>query len=278
MIISIGSISRPALHEAQRQTFGQHIKTLYFTEPNLPHCVICNATYYHSSKDSKVKFYIHSENVHPADPDLFRDDSGWWCAQKRPLMALQSVLQDLQHIPSWIMVVDDDTFVDAETLIDFTEQHKSVQPVLYGCTMDLGSSGFLSGGAGWLVNRPVLDALRAVTDHTMHWNGSAFIRKKPNTLLDGCIARQQGGDWCFFHSDWAVAACVNAIGQGDVIANTPDGYSQSVKFLQVGEPVEEKSYVTVHYSDAAQQQRLYHSREARPGRAHIHIEHSAGRH
>ena len=258
VIISIGSTRRGGLQEAQRATFGQHIHTYFFDESKVPECTICDSAFYTSSKDSRAPLFFQSEGTYATHP-FFWMDQGWWCAQKRPLKALREVLQGLHALPQWVMVVDDDTFVDEQLLLEFITEEYAARPLLYGYTFD-HNGGLLHGGAGWLVNDIVLKGLLETVEDALIWNGTHYVRSDQRTVLDGCIRRQNGGDWCFFHSDWAVGACVDSIGQGDVISQT--GYNHSGKFVQWSQSDHQDSgsSIAVHYSDDKTQRMLYHNR------------------
>lgn len=261
VIISIGSTQRAQLQEAQSATFGQHIKTYFFDEDKLPECTLCETTFYHSAKGSKAPYYFTSTVEHVSDP-AFSKDEGWWCAQKRPLKALRRVLQESGTLPKWALVVDDDTFVDAKLLGEYVRDAYAEKPLVLGCTSDY-RGGWIDGGAGWLINDIVMKGLLTVTERSSQWDGSSYVQSGQSTILDGCIRRQEGGDWCFFHSDWAAAACVNSIGHGDIINQT--GYKDRDLFLQRYNPAAiqgEGSFITAHYSNREMQMNLYDKRKA----------------
>lgn len=50
-----------------------------------------------------------------------------------------------------------------------------------------------------------------IPEVTYHWpNGSHTIYV--NSQIESCIARMQGGDWCYFHGDWAISECLIEVG------------------------------------------------------------------
>ena len=265
VIISIGSTQQAELQDAQRATFGKHVKAHYFDEGSFPDCTLCNKSFYESSRASRVKYFYESTLEHATDP-LFDKGEGWSCAQKRPLEALKKVLKSLEAPPKWMMVVYDDTFVDANLLSELISSIYTEKPLLLGSIEEHRDGSFLDGGAGWLINDVVVKGLLAPVDKTMRWSDSHFVQLGEGSILDGCISRQQGGDWCFFPSDWAVVACVNSIGHGDVARKT--GYMHSHKFLQSGLPPDTKgagNFITAHHVDASVQLTLYAER-----RGHSH--------
>ena len=74
--------------------------------------------------------------------------------------------------------------------------------------------GFAGGGCGRLASRGLVRLLLGppVISTVKHiWpNGTRLLQ--PKTQLEACFLRQQGGDLCYHHADWAVSACVNEIG------------------------------------------------------------------
>lgn len=94
--------------------------------------------------------------------------SGWSCAQRRPLRALSHAM--LLFDASFILLVDDDTFVsidmlDAESqLTKFIMKDMTESPIVLG-QLTLGRKitkrGFYYGGAGYLMGKKVLDRLQS---------------------------------------------------------------------------------------------------------------------
>lgn len=66
---------------------------------------------------------------------------------------------------------------------------------------------------------------------TYHWpNGTHSITVE--TQLQSCVARMQGGDWCYYHGDWALTACFQEVGVRVTDAGSP---SHNAFFSQVDE-------------------------------------------
>ena len=61
-------------------------------------------------------------------------------------------------------------------------------------------------------------------------NGTHSIA--PSSQLHSCIARMQGGDWCFYHGDWALAACLREL---DILPIDAGSKTQNAFFSQFSE-------------------------------------------
>lgn len=91
---------------------------------------------------------------------------GWGCAQRRPLRALTHTL--LLFDPQFILIVDDDTFVNIELLkpsgklASYIQEEMVAAPIVLGqLTMGrkVTRKGFYYGGAGYLMGRALIDRL-----------------------------------------------------------------------------------------------------------------------
>lgn len=143
----------------------------------------------------------------------------WYCAQQRPLQALQTVLHlNLASLPKWLFIIDDDTLVHPWNLLrmltDPPANHEALQ--LYGSER--------RGGAGFILSQ---GALKNLTSHIqisdMSWDQGALTwRQEPGqtTLLDACLSRLLGGNWCYMHSDHVMGLCARSAGIHIVDRNT----------------------------------------------------------
>ena len=95
-------------------------------------------------------------------PWLFKDH-GWWCAQRRPLQAIENV-QVLLTSFSWTMVVDDDTYVRLDRLqpaLRNRAEQLQRNPFMLGAT----ARSTVLGGAGYVLSRALqLDKLSGIPD------------------------------------------------------------------------------------------------------------------
>ena len=102
-VLSISSIHKRELQTAQQETFGQIFTLVFVEEMHTPVCVRCAAAAPGTT----------------ARVDL-GNNLGWNCAQQRTLQALRLFLSQWRYWVdslSWLMVVDDDTFVNHVALI-----------------------------------------------------------------------------------------------------------------------------------------------------------------
>jgi hypothetical protein len=106
--------------------------------------------------------------------------TGWSCAQRRPLRAMSHVL--LLYDPSFMLVVDDDTFVNMKLLerggmIDkYFREDLLVNNVILGQLSGgrkVTRHGFFYGGAGYLMGKALIDTL------------NSFVLRGPVVASDG---------------------------------------------------------------------------------------------
>jgi hypothetical protein len=140
-IISVGSRTKPAYLEAQRETFGSHPSVRRFfglTEENdVDQGCLDNPT---NLVRKSVRFCrrrlegeSHMTQLFGAKLFAPRGGNGWLCAQKRPIDGLHHVLQQYLNgtlaIPSYLAIIDDDTYLNMDLLLDILLQRfSSVTP------------------------------------------------------------------------------------------------------------------------------------------------------
>lgn len=211
-VLCIGSTTRPDLLEAQRRTLGTQLNLTIVDE------VIVNTAHPHlcAGVGSDTNFTSHSggclnrhgDEMNPlpckgkwkrivggngVPRELTSNESaGWWCAQKRLVAAVEIYLQRHfdQDLPAFLLVIDDDTFVNvdkiAAVLRGFDPDSK-----LYGgaSTCGVGADAYLLGGAGHVISRATLRAVRG--------------------NIQQCVTNAgTSGRWCDWHSDWMLAKCI----------------------------------------------------------------------
>lgn len=120
---------------------------------------------------STLCYEVSNTNAYfPAMPStrLNVASAGWACAQRRQLRALQHTL--LLFDPQWIIVADDDTYVNIVKFAPGGELDRYLRHELAKSNHVVGSltlgkkvtnKGFYWGGAGYLFGRPVIEALNA---------------------------------------------------------------------------------------------------------------------
>jgi uncharacterized membrane protein YgcG len=126
-----------------------------------------------------------------APPASLRENAtvGWWCAQQRLLAALADVLRTAPILPEFLLVIDDDTFVNVRALRRYLHT-RSPSALLYAGDKHAGFP-FLFGGGGHLLSRAVLQGLRP--------------------RIHECL-RLAEDVWCQWHSDWILPACLQRLG------------------------------------------------------------------
>lgn len=182
VLLSIGSESRPGPQKAQREKLGGWVELIHYTEVNVPPCVVCNASTHKGAKHP----VLYSSRMH--------EPAGWWCAQKRPVAALYDALQKLgDNLPRALIIVDDDTFVNPLNL----ENWLKASPKEYWDEPRYMGDGripeMVMGGGGSVLSRGAIKAFKGSTED---W-----------APLRWCLEQTQGGDWCLWHSDWAIGMC-----------------------------------------------------------------------
>eukprot|EP00040_Diaphanoeca_grandis_P026914 m.151806 g.151806 ORF g.151806 m.151806 type:complete len:359 (+) comp30781_c0_seq1:423-1499(+) len=179
-VLSIGTTLKPEHQEAQRQTIGKHFKLIAHTEDTVPKCELCEI-------GDGIDFRYSAKY-------MSRKPEGWWCAQKRGLLALQKVFENhAGELPEFLLIIDDDTFVNYNALIHYVRPIDPTNVVfrgMVGCLPgELTELSYINGGGGALLSRATLQQLMG----------------EP---IKQCVAKVQDGDWCDWHSDWTLAECI----------------------------------------------------------------------
>lgn len=173
------------------------------------------------------------------------------------------------EFPKWLHLLDDNTWINPISEMLIVENLSPDEPYLIGqlhrsflrmfvrAGDDWG--GFLGGGAGLLMSRAAVKRLLGppvVSTVTYRWpNGTHSIQV--DTQLQSCVARMQGGDWCFFHGDWALPACLKEVGVPVIDAGSPSHggffsqlnqtYRESDTWFNVGKEIAP----TLHHTHSA---------------------------
>lgn len=79
---------------------------------------------------------------------------GWWCAQQRLMAALADVLRTAPMLPEFLLIIDDDTFVNVRALRRYVHT-KSPDRMIYAGDKHAGFP-FLFGGGGHLLSRALM--------------------------------------------------------------------------------------------------------------------------
>jgi hypothetical protein len=170
VVIWIGSNTRPrmvhdqaavlrlqekGIHDSKRIVGWAATEEVYSCIPGGKTCTLPpNKNYYRGSMPQTVN--------HKSTTSL-----GWVCAQRRPLRAMAHVLQ--LYDPDFLLVVDDDSFVNIKLLAygtvlsSYILQTLSNQKIVLGDLRDtfITGRGFYYGGGGYLMGRSVLQGLQS---------------------------------------------------------------------------------------------------------------------
>ncbi|KAL3144562.1 hypothetical protein ABBQ32_004292 [Trebouxia sp. C0010 RCD-2024] len=215
LVVSVGSLERPEYLNTQRATIGALVSFKGYTEHDIPDCIVCDGKAVTSSEQYDRLFH-GLERQRDQEEVFFSKPLGWWCAQKRNLPALRLALQHMPTLPEFLFVIDDDTFVHVPHLIEKLKWIDTSKPVFWAKRIiDFKWRPlYIMGGGGWLVSRTVLQSLLKPFDHlstSYHFQHGQLTLQQPvqtRTLLEVCIEKQNGGSWCFDHSDHAVPHCI----------------------------------------------------------------------
>lgn len=192
-IISVGSNVRPQYQAVQQRTFGSHHRVRHFwpvtesidTDRDCPtgltieqvHAIrhFCSRR----RKPTAVALAFRGLFASPQYLERKGNPAGWLCAQKRPIDALYKIAKgyySLRHeidtLPQFLMLVDDDTYVNLPAVLQYFENHS--QYYLY----DDNHQDSVLGADGTNTN----DA--------------------PAVLIAGCLARVRWMNFSFPYGGW----------------------------------------------------------------------------
>lgn len=137
---------------------------------------------------------------------------GWACAQRRPLRALAHVL--LLYDPDFVLLVDDDTFVNAHFLSYMAPLGTYIMTIMRRENVVLGElniydkkitkRGFYFGGSGYLMGRGVLSQLTSYTISSRRYSKSDWFRSKGQMGTLGLL------DEAMLNTSASCTACIQA--------------------------------------------------------------------
>jgi hypothetical protein len=182
-IISIGSKTRPRYQDIQERTFGSHVAVRRFHRINEAHDYDADC---HSKlklnqvqqivrfcrrKDSELDPYHHYNKMRTNFANfqwLMKkpNPAGWMCAQKRPADGFYNVLsnyKDNASLPDYLMIMDDDTYMDLEKVAPFIQKEYPADTAyaVAGCMIRsrIREHNFTIPFGGWgvIFSRPAIE-------------------------------------------------------------------------------------------------------------------------
>ena len=137
-IVSVGSFTKSDFQKAQEDTFRTHpsVRNFYrITELNDTDTT-CHTDLTLNELEKVVKYCKNpSHRKHISDTSWLlrrlvyhpKNHTGWLCAQKRPMDGLYSALQQYVNnnipIPNYLFIIDDDTYINMNLLMETLEQN-----------------------------------------------------------------------------------------------------------------------------------------------------------
>jgi hypothetical protein len=178
-IISIGTLTKPHQQAAQERTFGSHFAVRNFYRinelndtdatcyTNLTLRQVNKAADFCGQRDGQsYESALIRQKLRPFQE--YRKSTGWLCAQKRPIDGLWLVLQRYksgqERPPSYLVIVDDDTYINMTPLVGTLHNAHSPNAhyILGGCIFHLPRElrfTFPYGGYATILTRKVIENL-----------------------------------------------------------------------------------------------------------------------
>ena len=192
-IISIGSLQRPDLQDAQQRTFGsaRNIRNFHrFNELNDTETT-CHTNLTNEQMDTIKSFcaVMEHRSYFGKKQDMLvleKHIPGWICAQKRPIDGLYHTLRSYNHmlpIPDYLFIIDDDTYLNVDRLIpdlQAVQNYTAIpnQPVVHtGCMYRFfkGDVMYPHGGYGTYLNKGAIERfLRPIYCQNSTHNNSRY--------------------------------------------------------------------------------------------------------
>jgi Fringe-like len=210
-IISVGSITKLDFQTAQEQTFRTHPSVRNFfritelndtdstchtdlTPSNLQKIIKYCKSPSHRKHISDTSWMLRKLVYHP------KNHTGWMCAQKRPIdglyIALQQYVNKVSRIPNYMLIIDDDTYVNMNSLMSILQQNHTdtttattnshlmhTPQLVTGCRFNYPQREhflFPFGGFGTIMSRTVIrnliQPIHCKSDSKNEYTGFGFVR------------------------------------------------------------------------------------------------------
>lgn len=138
----------------------------------------------------------------------------WYCAQQRPLQALQAVMRTLHDRPPWLVVIDDDTFLHPWNFLRTIS--RLMADGLISDTSETMIGHHFIGGAGFVFAPGAVSKLGSqieVADLAWDSESGNWVEDSSSnghSYLEACLHRLMGGSWCYQHSDHIWGRCAKS--------------------------------------------------------------------
>lgn len=238
-LVAVGSQARADYMNAQRASFGSHVIVRRFiavdeNDDADPHCstsLTADDTYAISrwcrTREVKSDLQVAFRDGFWTEHKLrkYSSPSGWLCAQRRPIVGLYKALANLEKLPDYLVIMDDDTFLDMDVFEqEFLYRQLTNEPRVWsGCAFANTVMRFHWGGYGLILNMAAMERLVEPMDENMleqmrlNIIGEAEYYQPGISLLELFYRHQQGerytdyrqwhSGYCM-HSDWTTAYMV----------------------------------------------------------------------
>ena len=229
-IISVGSLLKERFHNAQENTFGRHhaIRNFFRATEKTDTDRECFTELTYDQLDDVTKFCKPKNSASWLGKKLRnalfepKKNAGWMCAQKRPIDGLNHVLKQYKEtnmeLPKYLFIIDDDTFINMDALIDMLLKDFSyeVPHLVAGCSFYYfmhGSMPYPYGGFGSFISRASIQRLIQPIQCTDQ-SSDPFIR-----LACWRIKQNNMGEKHFFTDGMSVADLMHAFASRQPFSN-----------------------------------------------------------
>uniref|UniRef100_A0A7S0WIG6 Hexosyltransferase n=1 Tax=Chlamydomonas leiostraca TaxID=1034604 RepID=A0A7S0WIG6_9CHLO len=205
LVIVIASQKRDTW-KLQADTWLQHFPHYIATEQHTPKCKMCGSPEVTPHKGSLFEGALYfGDRFHHRPLD-------WYCAQQRPMQALARVLAQAQaraSLPKWLVIIDDDTALHPWNALKMLTS----KPADLNAKQVFGSE--LKGGAGFILSQGAMKNLTGpIMVNDMVWDRRSLRWTQQTdtttTVMDACLERLLGGNWCYMHSDHVMGLCAKS--------------------------------------------------------------------
>ena len=236
-IVSVGSITKPDFQTAQEETFRTHPSVRNFfriTELNDTDST-CHTDLTISNLQQIIKYCKNrSHQKYISDTSWLlrklvyqpRNHTGWMCAQKRPIdgihIALQQYVNNNVPIPNYLLIIDDDTYINMNALVDILQQnhsdttrmgtnshHSDTPQLVTGCRYNYPPQEhflFPYGGFGTIMSRTVIQNLIRPIHCTSDSNNDSINNAGLGFVQAACWRLQQNlmGEFEYFRDGMSI--------------------------------------------------------------------------